>query len=252
MFGWSIIASAWRSASKRAMTWCVSRPGLMIFRATRRRTGASCSAMNTTPMPPAPICSSSLYGPTAAPGRSAASCARVGSSPDEPTPVGGDSRKNPARSCAANNSSTRARSAASPPHARSRYADRSCADRSSSASVKIVCSSDIACLASGGLDPCEKPGAGVDPVAAGGADRDAQRLGRLLHREAGEVTQLHQLRLLRVSPRKLVQRLVERQQLRRWIVDRQFDELQADPLFAAAAFDAPPAAGVVHEDATHR
>ena len=39
MLGWSIIARAWRSASKRAMTCLVSMPGLMIFRATLRRTG---------------------------------------------------------------------------------------------------------------------------------------------------------------------------------------------------------------------
>jgi hypothetical protein len=45
MHGWSIIASAWRSASNRAITCLLSIPGLMIFRATRRRTGWSWSAM---------------------------------------------------------------------------------------------------------------------------------------------------------------------------------------------------------------
>ena len=40
MFGWSIIARAWRSASKRAITCRVSMPGLMIFKATRRLTGS--------------------------------------------------------------------------------------------------------------------------------------------------------------------------------------------------------------------
>ena len=45
MFGWSISASACRSASKRAITCRVSMPGLMILSATRRRTGACCSAM---------------------------------------------------------------------------------------------------------------------------------------------------------------------------------------------------------------
>ena len=39
MFGWSMIASAWRSASKRATTWPVSMPGLMTLSATLRRTG---------------------------------------------------------------------------------------------------------------------------------------------------------------------------------------------------------------------
>ena len=45
ILGWSIIASACRSASKRAITCRVSMPGLMIFRATRRLTGSFCSAM---------------------------------------------------------------------------------------------------------------------------------------------------------------------------------------------------------------
>jgi hypothetical protein len=45
MFGWSIIARACRSASKRAITCRVSMPGLMIFSATRRSTGSVCSAM---------------------------------------------------------------------------------------------------------------------------------------------------------------------------------------------------------------
>ena len=44
-------------------------PGLMILRATVRRTGCCCSAMKTTPKPPSPICSSSLYGPICVPGQ---------------------------------------------------------------------------------------------------------------------------------------------------------------------------------------
>ena len=40
MLGWSIIARACRSASKRAITCRVSMPGLMIFSATRRSTGS--------------------------------------------------------------------------------------------------------------------------------------------------------------------------------------------------------------------
>ena len=52
--GWSISASAWRSASKRATTWSVSIPALMTFRATWRRTGWVCSASHTSPIPPSP------------------------------------------------------------------------------------------------------------------------------------------------------------------------------------------------------
>jgi hypothetical protein len=66
MLGWSITASACRSASKRAITWRVSMPGLMTLSATFRRTGAVCSAMKTTPKPPSPICwslSQQLVGP---------------------------------------------------------------------------------------------------------------------------------------------------------------------------------------------
>src|SRR5258706_8846836 len=44
MFGWSISANAWRSASNRAMTCRVSIPSLITLSATRRRTGCSCSA----------------------------------------------------------------------------------------------------------------------------------------------------------------------------------------------------------------
>ena len=55
MFGWSIRASAWRSESKRATTSLVSIPSLMILIATRRLTGASWSAIQTSPIPPSPI-----------------------------------------------------------------------------------------------------------------------------------------------------------------------------------------------------
>ena len=59
IFGWSIIANAWRSASKRPITSRLSLPGLMIFSATFRRTGSSCSATYTIPKRPSPICSRS-------------------------------------------------------------------------------------------------------------------------------------------------------------------------------------------------
>jgi hypothetical protein len=52
--GWSIKASAWRSDSKRATTCLVSMPALMSLRATLRR-GSSCSATQTSPMPPSPM-----------------------------------------------------------------------------------------------------------------------------------------------------------------------------------------------------
>ena len=44
MLGWSIIASACRSASNRASTAFESSPALMSFTATNRRTGSDCRA----------------------------------------------------------------------------------------------------------------------------------------------------------------------------------------------------------------
>ena len=60
MFGWSIIASACRSASKRAITCCVSMPELDDLQRHAADTGSSCSAMYTVPNPPSPIFCSSL------------------------------------------------------------------------------------------------------------------------------------------------------------------------------------------------
>jgi hypothetical protein len=68
MLGWSIMASACRSASNRPITCRVSIPGLTIFSATFRLIGAVCCAMYTNPKPPSPISCSTLYGPIIAPG----------------------------------------------------------------------------------------------------------------------------------------------------------------------------------------
>ncbi len=116
MFWWSIIARAWRSASKRAMTWRLSMPGLMILSATLRRTGSCCSAMYTTPMPPSPICWSSLYGPMIVPGRSVI----AGSSDVLPCSIAGAIgcfMKLPARSIASSRLSTSDRRSALSPQA---------------------------------------------------------------------------------------------------------------------------------------
>ena len=48
MFGWSIRASAWRSASKRAMTCRESMPALISLTADPALTGSVCSAIQTT------------------------------------------------------------------------------------------------------------------------------------------------------------------------------------------------------------
>ncbi len=58
-------------------------PGLMTLSATWRRTGCSCSARKTTPIPPSPISRRSTYGPTA---RARPLEARTGRSPLIPAP----------------------------------------------------------------------------------------------------------------------------------------------------------------------
>ena len=52
MLGWSIRASAWRSAPNRARTWRLSMPALMSFSATVRRTGGSARPCRPCPCPP--------------------------------------------------------------------------------------------------------------------------------------------------------------------------------------------------------
>ena len=63
MFGWSISASACRSASNRASTCFESIPALISLTATNRLTGSVCLARQTDPMPPSPIASTSVYLP---------------------------------------------------------------------------------------------------------------------------------------------------------------------------------------------
>ena len=65
---WFIIASACRSASKRATTISVSMPALMTLSATRRLTGSVCSARYTTPKPPSPMMARILNAPIVSPG----------------------------------------------------------------------------------------------------------------------------------------------------------------------------------------
>ena len=80
MFGWSIIASACRSASKRASTWAVSMPSLMTLSATRRRMGSRCSARYTVPMPPSPRDSNnSIAAEVVIPGRALGSASGLSS-----------------------------------------------------------------------------------------------------------------------------------------------------------------------------
>ena len=101
------------------MTCLESMPALMSLSATSRLTGSVCWAIQTVPMPPSPICSSSLYGPMTVPGRFGRAAGRrspVGSAPGRAAP-----RKLPACVVGRQQRLDLARAApASPPQARSR------------------------------------------------------------------------------------------------------------------------------------
>ena len=105
MLGWFMRANACRSDSKRANTSFVSIPHLMSLKATLRRTGRSCSASHTSPMPPSP----SLCRSRKLPIRSGGRLCSNGSVADW-----SNSRR----------ASTSQRRSASPAHSSSRYSAR--------------------------------------------------------------------------------------------------------------------------------
>src|SRR6516165_7260755 len=188
MLAWSIRASAWRSASKRAMTCRESIPALMSFTATSRLTGSVCWAIQTVPMPPSPMGSMSLYEPITVPVPAAVGWSMVARAS---TPAG-RSRRLSGAAAAASRASMWAIRASSPPHASRTYARR----RSGPA-------------AGGAADGDPEPASGVRPVLLGGGERHAQRGGRLLGAEAGEEPELDELGLAGVlgfePPESLVQ-----------------------------------------------
>src|SRR5262245_13607954 len=235
-------------------------PGLMTFKATRRRTGSVCSARKTAPMPPSPRCCNSWYGPTAVPG-----CTAEGRS--SPVSAVGSCRKLPAASWAPSRSSTRCRSAASPPQTSSRYAARAWAEGCPAAAAKIdsrrfrsvlmtrlrglrfpsqcdVRPRRASCFFAffGGGDFLEEPGPGERPPAVGGGPGDAQVVGRLHGRQPGEVAQLDQFRLGGVEGGQLRQGLVQGQQVVGGLPPRRpgrdFDEFRREALAAPAVLEA--------------
>src|SRR5262249_47696200 len=131
MLAWSIRARAWRSASKRAITCRESMPALMSLSATSRLTGPSCWAIQTVPMPPSPIGSSSLYAPITVPRRSVTgvSTAKAGRWPC--------SKKLPSWACSPSRGTMRRRSSWSRAQAASRKASRSAASCNWRAAVKM-------------------------------------------------------------------------------------------------------------------
>src|SRR5262249_59115473 len=232
MLGWSISASACRSASNRAMTCRLSIPALMTFTATSRLTGSVCWAIHTAPMPPSPTCSISLYGPITVPGLCVVGWSMVAAGS---LPAGRSSRLSGA-SAAASRASTWAIRVSSPPQASRTYARRRSGSGMSRAAWKIASLSgrdavmgasaagrptrpghnarnrgrtrnDFFCrsgpAAGGGVDGDPEAAAAVGQVLLGGGGRDAQRRGRLLGGEAGEEPELDQgglARVLRLEP----------------------------------------------------
>src|SRR5947209_999427 len=201
-----MIASACRSASKRATTWRVSMPGLRTLRATFRRTGSICSAMKTTPKPPSPICSRSLYGPMTVP-----ACSDAGPAKPEVAASGGTaagarrSKRLCGVSCAASISPTRRHNSASCPQFFSSQAGRSAGGTATTArnssfsdggsdgivdpySIRhLICerrggfvSNFFRVVGQGGGKPC--PGEGPFPV--GGGSGETKDRGRFLNRKA--------------------------------------------------------------------
>ena len=97
-----------------------------------------------------------------------------------------------------------------------------------------------------------QPGPGVGPEAVRRSRANAEDLGRVEDREAGEVPELHQFRGSAGRPGRVLQCLVEGDQVSRagsGSGDRKF--VQVVPLSLAAALLALLAAGAVDEDAAH-
>src|SRR5262245_44583894 len=280
MLGWSMRARAWRSASKRATTWRVSIPGLSTFSATLRRTGSVCSAMNTTPNPPSPICSSSLYGPTTEPVPSPAGWSMVATGSRA---TGRSPRNPPASSWARSRASIRRRSWTSEPHAVSRNAARSPSDGRSIAPAKMDSISGLA--SSIELPrPCGpqktvprfgaerasavrifwkwddvslrpqgvvEPGAGEGPVPVGGAPGDPHRVGGLVQGQAGEEAQLDQLGTGRVPSGQLLQGVVDGEELLVRCLVGYEKAVEIDALPTAAPLLPALVPRAVDEDAPH-
>src|SRR5262249_53128564 len=94
----------------------------------------------------------------------------------------------------------------------------------------IISSGPRCLVAQGGIEP----GAGGGPIPLGGDRGDAQARGGLLDREAGEVTELDQLRLERLLAGEPGERLVEGEQVVESVLDGQGDGVERDPLLTAA------------------
>src|SRR5579884_874751 len=194
------------------MTWRESMPGLSTFKATLRRTGFCCSAMKTTPKPPSPIRSNSLYGPMTVP-----TCSQIGPSRGMSKQADGSSRKLAGASWARSSASTRCRSSASVPHSCSSNTARAVGVLASTAARNRDCtrwalrimvgpskgSLIYATFASEVVEKIQKllsaqsvaePGAGVGPFLPRLVDRDAENVRHLRVAQPGAVMQFDDAR----------------------------------------------------------
>src|SRR5713226_8353347 len=235
--GWSMMASDCRSDAKRFSTASSYMPALINFTATRRRTGAVCSASHTLPMPPSPSFCSSRYGPKdfcSTEARSAAEPAEgyVASNPDvsrsasargsdntasawrarysAATSIAGTSRKLSSFSCCARSNCTARRSASSSPQACSRKASLALFSSFSAESYKR----SIFCQRSGSVQPlpaqlATQPILGHLPVAQHGVAGNLQDLSRFLDIETAEKAQFHHLALPRIHLSQSLERLIQ-------------------------------------------
>ena len=281
MLGWSIIARAWRSASKRATTCLVSIPGLMTFRATLRRTG--CDLLGDVDDAHAAFADllPQLVGAddvTRALGEARRfdrdrrwrhgeleEAARLGiageESLDAPPQLGIaasliqegrpgvpvldlEGRKEDLfeiRCCLVHWKCPRRRMSLPIGQCEKRRRQASPADGFSRILVQVPGSPQLV----------EQPGLGVTPVALDRRRETPSARAASSSREAGEVAQLDELGLDRVVGLELRQRLVEGQEVLRGGRGRDVDvvELLACPL--AAMLLRPLAAGIFDQDAAH-
>ncbi len=98
-----------------------------------------------------------------------------------------------------------------------------------------------------------EPGARIGPVALRGDDGDAKHVRRLFESEAREVAQLHQFGFACIVTRKLLERLVDREQfvvILKWRGDFQLRKVAMLRAGSVLGSDLP--ARALDEDAAHR
>src|SRR5690349_632706 len=99
-----------------------------------------------------------------------------------------------------------------------------------------------------GVEAREEPGPCVGPGAVRGARRDAQRLGRLVEREAGEIAEFDELGRTGVGLCQHVERVVNGQEFFRRPLQREVGLIEGLSRLASAPFEAGLPPGALDED----